>query len=186
MNNENGYFIKRKIRFFFKFNKKETIIVLTWVAFFVVLLSYVFMLARITSGSMEPTLMTNDICIYYRLAYVNHNPQRGDIINFKEKESGEIYSKRVVGLPGDKIEFHDGYVYINNELYDESDYLDEDSDTKCLLTFNVPENSVFVLGDNRENSRDSRFFTYHYISYDDIKAKYLFTIPSLNNHKDCT
>ncbi|MBR1622972.1 MAG: signal peptidase I, partial [Pseudobutyrivibrio sp.] len=162
---------------FIKAHKNETIIINSWIIGLFILFKFIIMLGNITSGSMEPTLMTGDICVYNRLAYVSKEPQRGDIINFVEKDSGELYSKRIIGIAGDTIEFYDGYVYLNGELLDESEYLEEDVDTKCLDTFTVPDNCVFVLGDNRENSKDSRYFSYHYIPIKDIRAKYIFTLP---------
>ncbi|MBR1622807.1 MAG: signal peptidase I [Pseudobutyrivibrio sp.] len=157
--------------------RNEAFIIIVWIIGLLILLKFIIMLGNITSGSMEPTLMTGDICVYNRLAYTLQEPQRGDIINFVEKDSGELYSKRIIGLAGDTVEFYDGYVYLNGELLDESGYLDEDVDTKCLDTFTVPDDCVFVLGDNRENSKDSRYFSYHYVSVYDIRAKYLFTLP---------
>ncbi len=66
---------------------------------------------------------------------------------------------------------------MNGELFDESAYLDEDVETNCIKTFDVPEGCVFVLGDNREKSTDSRFWENPYISVKDIKGKYMFSIP---------
>ena len=104
--------------------KKEITISASWAIFLYILFSVVLMLSTITSGSMEPSLMTGDICIYNRLAYLSSTPERGDIVAFNEIDSGDIYAKRVVGVPGNLIEFYDGYVYINGVLLDESAYLE--------------------------------------------------------------
>ena len=133
----------------------------------------------VASGSMEPTLMTGDVNVFNRLAYVKHDIQRGDIITFWSKEGNAQMSKRVIGIAGDHIEFHDGFVFINGLLADESLYLDEDIETNCSKSFDVPEGCVFVLGDNRENSIDSRFFENPYISESDIIGKYLGTVPRI-------
>lgn len=130
-----------------------------------------------SSGSMEPTLKIGNMEVGNKMAYISKKPQRGDVISFYSKELHEVMGKRVVGIAGDTIEFHDGYVYINGKLYDESEYLDEDVETNCLKTFTVPKGCVFVLGDNRENSKDSRFFKEPYIKISDIRDKYMFSIP---------
>lgn len=133
----------------------------------------------VASGSMEPTLRTGDVAIYNRLAYLKHDVSRGDIISFWSDECHALLSKRVIGIAGDEISFKDGYVIINGLVADESDYISDGVETNCTSTFIVPDNCVFVLGDNRENSIDSRFFANPYISCDDIKGKYLGTIPKL-------
>ena len=76
---------------------------------------------------------------------------------------------------GDVIEFKDGYVVINGQYTDESDYLDESVETYSLTneTFTVPDGSYFLLGDNRENSYDARYWASPYISADDILGKYM-------------
>ena len=127
----------------------------------------------ISSGSMEPTLMTGDITLYNRLAYVNSDVQRGDIILFKSDEIGAFLVKRVIGIPGDVISFQDGYVIRNGEMLDESAYIAEDSETNCDKQFEVPEGCYLVLGDNREESGDSRFFLNPYIPQNCVKGKYI-------------
>ncbi len=142
-----------------------------------VLLNFILCIGYISSGSMEPTLMTGDYMVENRLAYVTHRPQRGDIISFKNQKTKETIGKRIIGVEGDHVEFYDGYVYINGEQLDESAYLDPDIETNCAATFDVPDGCVFVLGDDRENSNDSRFWESPYVRIRDIKAKYLFSIP---------
>jgi signal peptidase I len=130
---------------------------------------------------MSPTIKTHDLTLENRLAYQKKEPQRGDIISFSAiDENGEesLHGKRVIGVPGDVVSFHDGYVYINDEKLDESDYLDEDVETNCIETFTVPDQCVFVLGDNREDSYDSRYWENPYVSYDQIVAKVVLVIPT--------
>ncbi len=133
----------------------------------------------IPSGSMERTLHgTNnqweaDKIIVDKLSYKFSSPKRGDIVVFSptqelQKESfKDAFIKRVIGLPGDKIELRDGKVYINNKPLQEK-YLDADQRTSidvCRSEINpsylskpqtIPPNSYVVLGDNRNNSYDSR------------------------------
>lgn len=156
----NTVFVLKILRFF-----------IIWFLFFVVIFSF----GVSATPSMEPTIMVHDFSVESKLAYLIKTPQRGDIISFDRDD--KHYGKRVVGIEGDKIEFHDGYVYINGEIYDESVYLDEDVETNCNRTFEVPEKCVFVLGDNREGSIDSRFWKNPYVSYKEIKSKCLFIVP---------
>lgn len=125
------------------------------------------------SNSMEPTIKTGDWGFSNGLAYVLKEPQRGDVIVFYSKELGKILTKRVIGLPGDTVSFYDGYVYINDGLIRE-EYIDEDVETNSAISdFIVPEGSYFVLGDNREYSYDSRFWSDPYVKRCDIKGKWM-------------
>lgn len=136
--------------------------------------NFVLLAGMISSGSMEPTLMTGSVMFGNRLAYVKNNVQRGDIIFFKHENS--VAGKRVIGIAGDKIEFFDGDVYLNGEKLEE-DYLAFDTDTNCSESFVVPEGKLFVMGDNRENSSDSRAWENPYVDPSDIVAKLIFVTP---------
>ena len=146
-----------------------TIFIATYIAF-----GIIFRVGVCTSGSMEPTIMTHDIIIYNRLQYMFSKPARGDSISMRSGD--KLYGKRIIGIAGDFITFHDGYVYINGEKLEE-DYLPEDVESNCSKTFIVPENKVFVLGDNREVSSDSRFWEEPYVDVGAVKGKMLFVIP---------
>ena len=154
-------------------SKKDFILhfLIPLVAFLFVII-FVISPSHPSSGSMEPTIMTNAFVLENKIAYKWHDIERGDIINFRK--DGIVYGKRVIGTAGDHIEFHDGYVYINDELLDESDYIPDYVDTNCVETFDVPTGCVFVMGDNREDSYDSRFWEYPYISTSDVISKVIF------------
>lgn len=161
------------------FSSKKKIIrfLIDWVlpiAAVIYILCFVLLCGVVVSGSMEPTLMTGSIQFANRLAYVNHEVERGDIIYFKH--NNEIAGKRVIGIAGDSIEFYDGDVYLNGEKLEE-DYLAFDTDTNCSQTFVVPKGKLFVMGDNRENSNDSRFWEDPYVDVSDVIAKYFISTP---------
>lgn len=110
---------------------------------------------RVESISMQPNLYAGDFVIVNKLAYKFGSPQRGDIIVFRyPPDPTQVpYIKRVIGLPGDEVHIADGKVYINGELLIEP-YLTVT--TNRGGDWKVPENSLFVMGDNRNNSSDSR------------------------------
>ena len=144
------------------------ILICTYVIFF-----HIICVGKCISESMEPTVMTGDMTVGNRLAYVIGSPERGDIIEFDHKNNDGVtegYLKRVIGVAGDTITFRDGYVFINGQLAVE-DYIDADIETNCTKSFTVPEGCVFVLGDNRENSVDSRMWNEPFVSVDSIVSK---------------
>ncbi len=135
-----------------------------------------FKLMRSTSGSMEPTIMVGDYGVMYKYAYEHSAPKHGDLIVFTYH--GETGGKRVIGTPGDTISFQDGYVYRNGKRLKENYLPSSDTETICYQEFKVPAGSVFVMGDNREISYDSRAWDDPYIPYSHIKGKILFIVPT--------
>ena len=119
----------------------------------------------IPSPSMVPTLEVGDRVLVNKLAYKLHDVHRGDVVVFErppEARNGsdsEIKDliKRVVAVGGDTLEGRDGRVYVNGELIEEP-YLEPGTRTEGLPLQTIPEGQVFVMGDNRENSEDSRIF----------------------------
>lgn len=110
---------------------------------------------RVDSVSMQPTLFAGDFVLVNKLAYRFGSPARGDVVVFKyPPDPTQIpYIKRIIGLPGDHIHISDGKVYINGQLLLEP-YLKVSTNRGGDWT--VPANSIFVMGDNRNNSSDSR------------------------------
>lgn len=141
--------------------------------------------AKIPSESMENTIMTGDRIFGFRLAYgINidlfgkeiskkvKDPERFDIIIFKyPDDESQLFIKRLIGLPGETVEIKDGKVYING-----SEEPLDDSFTAEIPTGNygpcvVPEDSYFMLGDNRGNSKDSRYWKNTFVTFDQIVGK---------------
>ncbi len=143
--------------------------IVEWVAVIVgaliialVIKTFLFQAFYIPSESMLPTLEKGDRVLVNKLSYDLHDVNRGDVVVFErppnqpETEIKDLI-KRVVGLPGDVIEARDGTVYIDDLPLDEP-YLADDTVTENLPRQTVPADHVFVMGDNRGASQDSRVF----------------------------
>ena len=115
----------------------------------------------IPSGSMEHTLEIRDRVLVNKLSYRLHDVHRGDIVVFERPpdEQGDIKDliKRVVALPNETVEGRDGAVFVDGKPLSEP-YLSEGTVTAPFPSFRVPDDQVWVMGDNRSNSKDSRVF----------------------------
>ena len=119
----------------------------------------------IPSSSMEKTLLINDRLIIEKIAYHFEQPQRGDVIVFstndisklsEERFKNEAFIKRVIGLSGDTVSVREGIVYVNQKPLQEKYIAEKPNQDFGPVT--VPPNHYFVMGDNRNNSYDSRFW----------------------------
>ena len=132
--------------------------------------NFIIVNATVPSSSMEKTIMTNDRVIGLRFAYNNSDPERGDIIIFKYPDNEKIlYIKRVIGMPGETVEIHNGEVTIDGEVLAEP-YLTTVTEGD-FGPYIVPEGHYFMMGDNRNNSADSRYWKNTYLSRDKIVGK---------------
>ncbi len=145
---------------------------------YVIVLVFIFFrligFARVKSNSMAPNITMGDILVYNRYAYCFRLPQVNDIIIFRK--DGKTLTKRIIGVSGDVISFKDGDVIKNGYCLDETGFLDGQVISECTKTFVVPEDCVFVMGDNRENSRDSRFWNDPYVKDDSIIGKIIMVL----------
>lgn len=134
----------------------ETVLIAVVLAF--VIRGFVVETFVVFGPSMEPTLYDAERLFVNKISYKLHPPHRHDIIIFAyPRDPQRDFVKRVIGLPGEALEIRDGRVYINGEFLEESyvAFPDHHSTTGPIT---VPEGHVFVLGDNRRNSEDSRYF----------------------------
>ncbi len=106
--------------------------------------------------SMQPNLQPAERLVIEKVSYYIHEPQRGDIVVLDMPQMGDLLIKRVIGLPGEKVEIRRGIVRINDETIDQSFVLIPGGTTYGPVT--LDSDSYFVMGDNRNNSNDSRSF----------------------------
>ena len=151
----------------------KTIVLAVLIAIFI---NFVLIVnATVPTGSMENTIMTKDRVVALRMSYLFSDPERGDVVIFKYPDDETmLYVKRVIGLPGDTVEIKDGGVYINgSEEPLEEDYIRETTEGD-YGPYEVPEGCYFMMGDNRNNSLDSRFWNNKFVEEDKILGKVVF------------
>ncbi len=178
------------------------------VAAAIILLNFVVVNAQIPSQSMQHTINAGDRIFGFRLAYAFDDPERYDIVIFKfPDEPSELYIKRIIGLPGETVVISYGSVYIidssivTTDIDDEaliedpymlggatltdSSFTPEPQNTSGYDNgvFRVPEHAYFMMGDNRNNSNDSRFWMTHYVDRDLIVGKASFRYWPLTEFK---
>ncbi len=121
------------------------------------LIRQVFQNYRIESHSMEPNFYEGQFILVNKLSYKIGSPARGEVMVFHNpNNTSEDYIKRVIALPGDTVEIHDDKVYINNQVLDEPFAKNAYRPGTVFGPEVIPANHIFVMGDNRGNSQDSR------------------------------
>ncbi|MBE6154952.1 MAG: signal peptidase I [Firmicutes bacterium] len=147
------------------------------------LMVFVFSVTQVVGNSMNPTLKDGEVLLLNKFIYRFSDVKRGDIISL-DYDDTKYLIKRVIGLPGDTINIKNNKVYINNQVYEEDylpDYEYEDFYLSSLGYNTIPEDMYFVIGDNREDSLDSRKIGL--INKDDINGKISFRFWPLNKLK---
>lgn len=169
---------------------------LDWVIVIVVALAvalfinfFIIVNSTVPTGSMENTIMSGSRMLGFRVAYLFGEPEHGDIIVFRYPDDpSQYFVKRVIGLPGETVEVIDGIVYVDG-VAQEEDYINDNywleyesikDDPQAVEAqgkrynagpYTVPEDSYFVMGDNRGNSRDSRMWTNTFVTKKAIIGK---------------
>ncbi len=144
----------------------ETIVVFVLILLFA--RTFVFMQSKIPTKSMLETLLVGDYIFVNRMLYGGPGDagagllgqdeiERGDVIVFRWPNDPDLdFVKRVIGMPGETVEMRDGYVYVDGTRLDEPYVLAENRDGFTMSPRRIPEGHYFMLGDNRDESRDSR------------------------------
>lgn len=165
--------------------KKE---VVSWVKSFaiafgvaLILKFFIFDITPIENISMQPTLYASDRVFLDIISYKFTNPKHSEVVVFDSPiEKGSLYVKRVIGIPGDHIKIKDGKIYINDSLLVE-DYLPEGIYTEGDIDIKIPDGMIFVMGDNRGQSTDSRVFGP--VSISSVKGHALFRVYPFDTMK---
>lgn len=162
----------------------------------------VFAKVIVEQSSMENTLYSGEQLILDKVTYKFKEPKRGDMIIFSENQSKSAHNKwvkeiinnikytfkvdensdrlvkRIIGLPGDTIDIRDGYVYVNDEKLEEAYIKGETINREIRMPLKIGDNKLFVLGDNRPVSKDSR--TFGLVDYNQVQGKVNFRVYPVN------
>ncbi len=146
---------------------------------------YVVGLQQVVGPSMEPTLNDQDVLLISKIHYAVFNVKRNDIVAIDSLDNKYLI-KRVIGMPGENVEYKNNLLYINGESFEETLYEDmvtEDFKLSDMGYDEIPEDHYLVLGDNRGNSLDSRDESVGLVSKDEIIGKTIVRIWPLNGFK---
>lgn len=179
-----GFFKVRYVRDYMAASKLKTVLI--WILEIVIVVAFGVLLTigfgkttTIQEGSMDPTLAAGDTLLIDRTTYIFSAPQRGDIIAFKlsDDKKASTHIKRVIGLPGETIQIKDGQILIDGETYQEQKNFPSIQNAGLAEeTITLGKGEYFVLGDNRNNSEDSRFVDVGNVKKNNIIGKLWFVI----------
>ncbi|MDD3453600.1 MAG: signal peptidase I [Bacilli bacterium] len=138
---------------------KDTFSYILVIIFVLIFFIYICSIEQVVGPSMSPTLKEDNIVLINKIIYKFKSISRNDVVVIKQEEKHMI--KRIIGLPGETISYKNNDLYINDKKYEESylnDVITNDFDLSNLGYDVIPDDMYLVLGDNRENSKDSRNF----------------------------
>lgn len=148
---------------------------------FLVVRTFLFEVRVVPSGSMVPTIMENDRFIVEKVSLRFRQPRRGEVLVFEPPAGAQFrtdYIKRVIGLPGETVEVKAGKILINGIPLEEKYILPQYRAQSDFAPVLVPDRSLFMMGDNRNFSEDSRYWGF--LPYRNIRARAVFRIWPLS------
>lgn len=162
--------------------KDWVISIVVAVALAMVIRTFIVELYVVDGPSMRPTLESEERLVVNKFIYRFRPPEKGEVLVFQyPRDPSRDFIKRVIATPGDTIEIREGRVLVNDQLLTE-DYILEKTRSEYPKS-TVPEGRVFVMGDNRNNSEDSRFADVGFVPYDLIKGKAMIVFWPISQYK---
>lgn len=143
---------------------------------------FIVELYMVEGPSMRPTMQNSERLVVNKFIYRFKAPERGDVLVFRyPRDPSRDFIKRVIAVAGDSIEIKDGRVFVNGQLMNEPYILEKTRGSYSLAT--VPEGHIFVMGDNRNNSEDSRFRDVGFVPLELVKGKAVLVFWPLDHIK---
>ena len=151
-------------------------------------ITFVGQRTEVEGASMENTLHNGDNLIVDKLSYRFHDPERFDIIVFPfQFQDNTYYIKRIIGLPGETVQImDDGSIYINGENLEENygmEVIKPETIGRAAEPIELGDDEYFVMGDNRNDSKDSRYWTNTFVTKDEILGKAIFRYWPISEFK---
>ena len=144
--------------------------------------TFIVELYVVDGPSMRPTLESEERLVVNKFIYRFRVPKKGEVLVFQyPRDPSRDFIKRVIATPGDTIEIREGRVLVNDQLLTEDYILEKTRSEFPKMT--VPEGRIFVMGDNRNNSEDSRFADVGFVPYDLIKGKAVLVFWPISQYK---
>ncbi|MBR5914056.1 MAG: signal peptidase I [Selenomonadaceae bacterium] len=144
--------------------------------------TFIVELYVVDGPSMRPTLQHNERLVVNKFIYRVRDPQKGEVVIFRyPRDPSRDFIKRVIATAGDTIEIKDGRVYVNDQLQREDYILEKTRSEYPKAT--VPDGTIFVMGDNRNNSEDSRFNDVGFVPLDLVKGEAILVFWPVDDFK---